>query len=97
MSNGTIEIFCKTNTGYRIAATFEDDDENVAFIHETFIEAIKHFLKTSGDPVDVFPYLIDVIKEKVNNFISKLYDPPSKVKSRLLSIITFIENNQSII
>ena len=90
-SNAVIE-----NGKSRVGATFEDNDENIAFTHQIFTEAMNHFVNTSGDPIKVIPYEPEIIEQRINCFLSNVLNPPRSVSAKLYAILQYIKNNLDI-
>ena len=96
-SNAVIEIFCKSKDGKsRVGVIFEDDDRNIAFTHEIFMETMNHFVNTSGDLIEVFPYEPEILKHQINHFLLDILNPPGSISAKLYAILQFIENNSDI-
>ena len=92
-TNGVIEIFVKTDKGYTVGATFEDDDDHVAFVNIIFPEAMMDFVNSEGDPVKAAKYNIDTIENRINIFKMNTVNLNGTVTARLDSILRFIKNN----
>ena len=91
--NTVIEIFCKDNGLSEVTAVYEDDNENVAFTNKIFMEAMKHYVNTSGDPVHVFPYKPEELERRIDNFLSTLLNPSGSMIAKLHAIVKFTKIN----
>ena len=92
-TNGVIEIFVKTDNGHTVGATFEDDDDDVAFVNMIFPEAMMDFVNSEGDPIRVAKYNVDTIEKRINIFKINTFNLNGTVTARLDSILHFIKNN----
>lgn len=95
MSNGIIEVFYNGRLNNNEWATFSDDDENIAFIQELFIEAVLHFIETDGDPIHIYPYTVEEIELRLDNLKKKFLIFPQNLSDRINVIINFIKRKSN--
>ena len=94
LPNAVIEIFCKDDDGSsKVKPVYEDDDENIAFTNKIFTEAMNHYVNTLGDPVYVFPYKLEELERRIDNFLSTLLNPSGSMTAKLHGIVKFIKMN----
>ena len=94
--NGVVEVFVKTSSGCKVGATFEDNDDHVAFVNQIFPEAMMDFINNEGDPINVAQYDIDIIENRINAFENKILNLNGSVAAKLKAILQFVKNNKDI-
>ena len=55
-----------------------------AFTHKIFTEAMNHFVNTSGDPIEVFPYEPEMLKHRINHFLLDILNPPGSISAKFM-------------
>ena len=91
-TNGVIKIFVKANGNKsKVGATFEDNDENIAFVNRIFPEAVHNFISASGDPINVIPYEVETLQNRINTFLLEYHNPSGSIIVKLDAILNFIK------
>ena len=95
-TNAVIEIFVKADENkLKIGATFEDKDRNIAFANRIFPEAIYDFITASSDPVQVIPYELETLENRINTFLAEYHNPSGSIIAKLHAILNFVKKNEN--
>ena len=90
-SNRIIEIVYKGESTNYEYSTYHDDNEEIAFVQELFIEAVYHFNEIEGDPRHVFEYTPEEIQKRFHLFQKKFIIFPQNISDKINCIINFIK------
>ena len=92
--HGVVEVFVRCENGkHKVGATFEDNDKDVTFVTKIFPEAVKEFVNSTGDPINVACYEINELELRINKFKSSIVNLNGSVTAKLDAILKFIKNN----